>query len=72
MGEEGTIKIGAFENCDPEYFIKFGENDFEQLIGLPYEIWNESKGKFEEDPNSPFFNLTEEELNYLKLHDYKL
>ena len=49
--EEGTIVIDSFDGEDLEYFIKYKEDDMEQLIGLPFEIWDESKNKFVEDSN---------------------
>lgn len=38
--EEGTIIL------DGELFIQFAENDCEQLIGLPFEIWDEAKNEW--------------------------
>jgi hypothetical protein len=72
MGEYGTIVIGSFDDEDPEYFIMFKENDdMEQLLGLPFEIWDDNKGKFVEDSNdiNPFFELTDEEKDFLNLKD---
>jgi hypothetical protein len=71
MGEEGTIVIDSFDGEEPEYFIMFKENDMEQLLGLPFEIWDDNKGKFVEDSNdiNPFFELTDEEKDFLNLKD---
>jgi hypothetical protein len=71
MGEEGAIVIDSFDDEEPEYFIIFGENDMEQLLGLPFEIWDDSRGKFVEDDDSinPFFELTDEEKEFLNLKD---
>ena len=43
----------------------------EQLLGLPFEIWDDNKGKFVEDSNDikPFFKLTDEEKDFLKLKE---
>ena len=64
--EEGTIVIDSFDGEDLEYFIKYKEDDMEQLIGLPFEIWDESKNKFVEDSNDikVFFDLTDEEKEF--------
>lgn len=64
--EEGTIVIDSFDGEDLEYFIKYKEDDMEQLIGLPFEIWDESKNKFVEDSNDikVFFDLTLEEKEF--------
>ena len=69
MGEEGSIVIDSFDNSEPEYFIMFSKEDLEQLIGLPFEIWDKSKNKFVEDNNDiiPFFDLTNEEKEFLNL-----
>ena len=32
---------------DNELYIKYGDDDLEQLCGLPYEMWNEDKNKWE-------------------------
>lgn len=71
MNEEGTIVIDSFDGEEPEYFIMFGDNDLEQLIGLPFEIWSEEKGKFIKDNDSinPFFELTFEEKDFLNLNE---
>lgn len=71
MGEEGTIVIDSFDREEPEYFIMFKEDDMEQLLGLPFEIWDDNKGKFVEDINGiiPFFELTDEEKDFLNLKD---
>ena len=64
--EEGTIVIDSFDGEDLEYFIKYKEDDREQLIGLPFEIWDESKNKFVEDNDDikVFFDLTDEEREF--------
>lgn len=64
--EEGIIVIDSFDGEDLEYFIKYKEDDMEQLIGLPFEIWDESKNKFVEDSNDIklFFDLTDEEKEF--------
>ena len=69
--EEGTIVIDSFDGEEPEYFMMFKENDMEQLLGLPFEIWDDNKGKFVEDSNdiNPFFELTDEEKDFLNLKD---
>lgn len=69
MGEEGTIVIDSFDGEEPEYFIMFKEDDMEQLLGSPFEIWDDSKGKFVEDNDDPFFELTDEEKDFLDLKD---
>ena len=48
---------------------QFSKEDLEQLIGLPFEIWDKSKNKFVEDNNDiiPFFDLTNEEKEFLNL-----
>lgn len=74
MGEEGTIVINSFDGKEPEYFIMFKEDDMEQLLGLPFEIWDDNKGKFVENSNdiNPFFKLTDEEKDFLKLKENKI
>lgn len=69
MGEEGTIVVDSFNGEEPEYFILFRENDMEQLLGLPFKIWDDNKEKFVEDSNDivPFFKLTDEEKDFLNL-----
>ena len=64
--EEGTIVIDSFDGEDLEYFIKYKEDDMEQLIGLPFEIWDEAKNKFVEDNNDikVFFDLTDDEREF--------
>jgi len=37
--EEGIIVLDKFEDSEEEYFIKFKEGDLEQLVCLPFEIW---------------------------------
>lgn len=71
MGEEGIIVIDSFSGEEPEYFIMFDENDMEQLIGLPFEIWDETKSKFIKDNADiiPFFKLTIEEKDFLNLNE---
>ena len=71
MGEEGTIVIDSFDGEEPEYFIMFKEDDLEQLIGLPFEIWDDNKVKFVEDSDdiNPFFELTDEEKDFINLKD---
>ena len=64
--EEGTIVIDSFDGEELEYFIKYKEDDREQLIGLPFEIWDEAKNKFVEDNDDikVFFDLTDEEREF--------
>lgn len=64
--EEGTIVIDSFDGKELEYFIKYKEDDMEQLIGLPFEIWDEEKNKFVEDNDDikVFFNLSDEEREF--------
>lgn len=76
-GEEGVIVISTLKYRDkvkiePEYFIMFGDGDCEQLIGLPFEIWED--GRFISDSDDITkayypFNLTDEELDFLGLSD---
>jgi len=74
MGEEGTIVLDSFEGEEPEYFIMFKENDLEQLLGLPFEIWDDNKEKFVEDNNdiNLFFELTDIEKDFLNLKENKI
>lgn len=37
--EEGTIVLDKFDDSVEEYFIEFEVDDKEQLIGLPFQIW---------------------------------
>lgn len=71
MGEEGIIILSSFKDEEPEYFIMFKENDHEQLIGLPFQIWDEGKNKFVDDNNdiNPFVNLTKTEIDFIDLKD---
>ena len=47
--EEGIVVLSKFDDEDEdEQFIKFGEDDLEQLYGLPFEVWNEEKEIWEE------------------------
>ena len=64
--EEGTIVIDSFDDKELEYFIKYKEDDMEQLIGLPFEIWDDKKNKFVEDNDDikVFFDLTDEEREF--------
>ena len=45
--EEGVIVLdkGDWSSIE-ELFIKFAEDDFEQLIGLPFEIYDEELKKW--------------------------
>jgi len=46
--EEGIIILDETDWTDgQELFIKFGEDDFEQLYGLPFEVWNEDTQKWD-------------------------
>jgi hypothetical protein len=74
MFEEGIIVIDSFPGEEPEYFIMFAENDLEQLLGLPFEIWDEVKQRFVEDNDDikPFFDLTDEEKAFLKLDENQI
>jgi hypothetical protein len=79
--EEGVIVISSLKpkpkyidkvKITPEYFIMFDDGDCEQLIGLPFEIWE--NGRFISDSDDITksyypFNLTEEELYFLGLND---
>lgn len=67
MGEEGTIVISSFKGQVPEYFIMFKEDDLEQLEGTPFKVWNDEKWEFLEDGVDVFFELTEEEKEFLNL-----
>lgn len=71
MGEEGTIVICApdWNGKEPEYFIEFKENDREQLLGLPFQIWDDDKGRFTDDLDDALFYLTDEEIEYLNIGD---
>ena len=51
MFEEGIIVIDSFPGEKPEYFIMFAEDDLEQLLGLPFEIWDEEKAFLKLDEN---------------------
>ena len=47
--EEGIVVVDKFEEVDyEEEFIKFAEDDLEQLIGLPFQVWNEERKTWEE------------------------
>ena len=39
--EEGVVVLDKFEDSEQEEFIKFAEDDLEQLCGLPFQIWDE-------------------------------
>ncbi len=69
--EEGTIVIDTFDNEDLEYFIMFKEDDMEQLIGLPFQVWNETQNRWE-DENFEYkdiiVNLTDEEKEFLDIY----
>ena len=67
--EEGVIVVDSFDGTDPEYFIMFGEDDLEQLIGLPFQIWDDEQGRFVDDNDdiNPLFDLTDEEKESLNL-----
>lgn len=71
MGEEGTIVVCSPEwnGRNPEYFIEFKENDCEQLLGLPFQIWDDDKGRFVDDRDDILFDLTDEEKEYLNIGD---
>lgn len=67
--EEGVIVVDSFDGTDPEYFIMFGEDDLEQLVGLPFQIWDDEQGRFVDDNDdiNPLFDLTDEEKESLNL-----
>lgn len=70
--EEGTIVIDSFDGKELEYFIMFKEDDMEQLIGLPFQYWNESLNKWEDENFSSkemFFELTDEEKQFLNIYE---
>ena len=39
--EEGIVVLDNLGGCGLEEFIEFSENDLEQLMGLPFQIWDE-------------------------------
>ena len=42
--EEGIVVVDKFDDCDyEEEFIMFSEDDLEQLVGLPFQVWDEEK-----------------------------
>jgi hypothetical protein len=41
--EEGFV---VFDEEDDELYIEYSENDWEQLMGLPFEVWDEGEGKW--------------------------
>lgn len=70
--EEGTIVIDSFDGKELEYFIMFKEDDMEQLIGLPFQYWNDSLNKWEDENFSSkemFFELTDEEKQFLNIYE---
>jgi hypothetical protein len=73
MGEEGIIVICApdWNGKEPEYFIEFKDNDCEQLLGLPFKIWDDNKDCFVEEINGiqAFFTLTDKEKEFLNIDD---
>ena len=70
MGEEGILVITSFDDGEPEYFIEYKEDDREQLIGLPFEIWDDVKGTYVDKAEiNPFVELTSDEIDYLYLDD---
>lgn len=66
--EEGIITIANFENNAPEYFVKYSEDDLEQLCCLPFEIYDDLKKEWGvyPDGSSMFFEITDEEYQYVK------
>jgi hypothetical protein len=69
--EEGTIVIDSFDGKELEYFIMFKEDDMEQLLGLPFQYWNESLNKWEDENFSGkeiCFELTDEEKEFLNIY----
>ena len=67
--EERTIVIDTFDNEDPEYFIMFKEDDMEQLIGLPFQVWNETENRWEDDDDyDVIVRLTDEEKEFLDIY----
>jgi hypothetical protein len=67
--EEGTIVIDTFDNEDLEYFIMFKEDDMEQVIGLPFQVWNETENRWEDDDDyDVIVRLTDEEKEFLDIH----
>ncbi len=43
-----------FSNSTEEYFIQYASDDLEQLLGMSFEVWNEEKQKWEDEPNIIF------------------
>lgn len=39
--EFGVIVLGSFDGKKQEEFIKYNENDQEQLLGIPFQIFDE-------------------------------
>ena len=40
--EEGIVVISRFDDSsDDEEFIQYAPDDLEQLIGLPFQVWDE-------------------------------
>lgn len=60
--EEGTIVIDSFDGKELEYFIMFKEDDMEQLLGLPFQYWNETLNNKNPLKLSGFFNINEKDV----------
>jgi hypothetical protein len=51
--EEGIVVVDKFDDTDyEEEFIKFGEDDLEQLFGLPFQVWDEENQNWEDPFNN--------------------
>lgn len=72
LSSPGRVVIDSFDGKELEYFIMFKEDDMEQLIGLPFQYWNESLNKWEDENFSGkemFFELTDEEKQFLNIYE---
>ena len=72
LSSPGRVVIDSFDGKELEYFIMFKEDDMEQLIGLPFQYWNESLNKWEDENFSSkemFFELTDEEKQFLNIYE---
>lgn len=49
--EEGIIILDNFKGQEEEMFIEFRPGDREQLIGLPFQVWDEETESWVEPPN---------------------
>jgi len=48
--EEGIIVLEkSFNSNDKELFIKFSNDELEQLNGLPFQIWNEKENSWNDN-----------------------